>query len=171
MQKNDKPVKVERSLKEKLARWYSFNKQKIPFFFLIISVLAITATLDFKMGNVMELKSHIDAITKVETTIVAFYLFVLNMVVLVQLFMGFSFSKKRSPFNLIFMTILTLIQSGTYILYATVFLTEHTRMPSYQLGGTAVFSIVTIGIGTVLMVIATIFAWIYVDWKYVKIED
>ena len=158
------------------ARWYSFNKQRIPMFLLIVSVLAITATLDFNLRSaggqqILNFRSHISAIRKTTNNILGFYLFLCNLFVLIQFFLSFSFSQKRSPLLLILMTIITVGQTAILILYVLGFIGESSIRPNYSMEMDTYISIISLAVGTVFMIAATIFAWIYVDWKYVKVED
>ncbi|CCV64095.1 hypothetical protein BN85405180 [Alteracholeplasma palmae J233] len=138
---------------------------------MLLSVLIITGTLDFQLGKGFSFKSHINAILQLDTNIVAFYLFLLNITALVQTFFAFSFSKAQSPKTLIMNTVLTLLQLVITVLYVLVFLTEGSRIPGYKPGSSAILSIMFLSLGALFMTISTAFAWKYVNWKYVKIED
>jgi hypothetical protein len=82
-----------------------------------------------------------------------------------------SFAKKRSPMSLILFTVLNLFQGLFVYLYTNAFLYEAATRADYTLQNYSIMSMGIMAIGFVFYVIATIFAWVYVDWKYVKVED
>jgi len=157
-------------------RWYSFNKQKIPMNFTAFGTFFFTALIDFEVqGTSIKLVSHIAAIRKFLNTpynnMSAFYLFAIYLIGVVQLFNSFSFSKKRSPFGLILMTFLTAVQIILVGLYTSIFFLEQATRTDYVIDSVARFSYTVFIIGAIFFLIGTIFAWFYVDWKYVKEID
>lgn len=158
-------------------RWYSYNKQKIPMIFTLFGAFFFTAFLDFTVqGTSIKLDSHIAALNKLTNTpqnnLAAFMLFTMYLVALIQLFNSFTFAKKRSPILLYIMTALTLLQGYVAISYRQVFYNELARRPdSYVISKATELAYTVSIIGAILFVIATVFAWIYVDWKYVKEVD
>jgi fatty acid desaturase len=158
-------------------RWYSYNKQKIPMIFTLIGAFFFTAFLDFEVqGTKIKLESHIAALNKLTNTaqnnIAAFLLFVMYLVALIQLFNSFTFAKNRSPIVLYIMTVLTGLQVFVAFSYRKVFFDELMRRPdSYDISKATELAYTVSIIGAILFVIATVFAWIYVDWKYVKEKD
>ena len=157
-------------------RWYSYNKQKIPMIFTLIGTIFFTAFLDFEVqGTSIKLSSHISALNKLgnnaQNNIAAFILFSMYLIALIQLFNSFTFAKKRSPFLLYLMTALTLLQTYLAFSYRQVFIDEGKRFPAYVFDQAAKLATTVSIIGAILFIIATVFAWLYVDWKYVKEVD
>jgi hypothetical protein len=157
-------------------RWYAYNKQKIPMIFTLIGTFFFTALIDFEIqGTDIKLQSHIAAIRQFLNTpynnMSAFYLFAIYLIGIVQLFNSFSFSKKRSPFGLILLTFLTVAQCVLVGLYTSIFFLEQATRDDYVIDSIARFSFTVFIVGAVFFVIGTIFAWFYVDWKYVKEID
>jgi hypothetical protein len=152
-------------------RWYNYNKYSIPVIFTVLGTLVFTLFLDFRTGDVNFL-SHISAINVLTNKIIGFYLFSIYMISLVQLANSIAFSKKRSPVSLVTFTILNALQVYLVYLYVNVFYTEvAVRTDGFFIPEFGYFSINIMITGAILYVIATIFAWFYVDWKYVKIEE
>ena len=154
-------------------RWYSFNKQKIPMIFIIIGTLFFTAFLDFEIqGTEIKLESHIASIRLLLNTplnnLSAFILFAIYLVSLIQLFNAFGFAKKQSPFGLILLTVLTIVQIGLVSTYTYIFFNEQATRPDYVIESFTRLSYTVFIVGTILFIIGTIFAWFYVNWKYVK---
>ena len=153
------------------VRWYNYNKYQIPVIFTVIGTLIFTLFLDFRTGGV-DFKSHISAINVLTNRVVGFYLFAIYMIALVQLANSMSFAKKRSPIGLLMFTILNAVQILLVYLYVGVFHTEVLiRTDNFVIPSFGYFSMNVMIAGAVFYFIATIFAWFYVDWKYVKIED
>jgi hypothetical protein len=152
-------------------RWYNYNKFSIPVIFTVIGTLIFTIFLDFRTGDI-DFQSHISAINVLTNKIVGFYLFSIYMIALIQLANSMAYAKKRSPLSLILFTILNMLQVFLVYLYVNVFYTEAaTRTDGFVIPDFAVFSMNVMMTGAVFYVLATIFAWFYVDWKYVKIEE
>jgi len=93
------------------------------------------------------------------------------MISLVQLANCLSFKKKRSPVSLFMFTILNAIQILLVYLYVNVFYTEVALRPDFTITPAGYFSMNIMMIGAAFYILATVFAWFYVDWKYVKIEE
>lgn len=170
MPNNDKPTQVQRTTKQKIARWYSFSKQNIPFYLMIVATLLVNGTLDFSIGN-FKWEAHIASLYHLTNFMASFYLFAMNLLVLILLFFSFSFSKAQSPKTLFMSTAITIIQTVIYILYVVVFMTEPSKQPAYSLTNTAVISMVILGTSLFFVLVSNILSWLYVDWKYVKIEE
>ncbi len=157
-------------------RWYSYNKQKIPMIFILIGTFFFTAFLDFEIQNTtIKLESHIAAIRKFLDTpynnLSAFYMFSIYLIAIVQLFNASSFAKKRSPMVLYLLTFLTIVQVALVGLYTSIFFLEQARRSNYVIDSVATFSFTVFIIGAIFFIIGTVFAWFYVNWKYVKEVD
>lgn len=157
-------------------RWYSFNKQRIPLIFIMFGVFFFTAFLDFEIqGTSIKLQSHIYAIQRFLNTpynnLTAFFLFSMYLIALIQIFNGVSFAQKRSPFSLILLTVLSLMQSVLSGLYTFAFFNEQANRLDYVIDQPATIAFTTTIIGSVFFLIAAVFAWFYVDWKYVKEKE
>ena len=166
----------KKNVNHKLKYWYSFNKQKIPMIFILIGTFFYTAFLDFEVqGTQIELLSHIDAIRfladSTRNNFAAFLLFLMYLLSLLQVFNGFSFGKKRAPFTLIIMTLITVIELVAAYLYTQTFFLEQAARADYTITSSAVTAYTVTIIGAVFFLIGTIFAWFYVDWKYVKEKE
>jgi hypothetical protein len=163
-------VKQKDTFKTFATRWYEFNKFKIPVIFTVIGSLFYTLFLDFRTGGFV-FRSHISAINELLSKEVGFYLFSMYIIAMIQIFNSMSFAKKRSPMSLILFTVLNLFQGLFVYLYTNAFLYEAATRADYTLQNYSIMSMGIMAIGFVFYVIATIFAWVYVDWKYVKVED
>ena len=153
------------------VRWYNYNKFSIPVILTVIGTVIFTVFLDFRTGDI-DFKSHISAINVLTNKVVGFYLFSIYMIALIQLANSMAYAKKRSPLSLFLFTMLNALQIFLVYLYVNVFYTEvTTRTDGFTIPEFAVFSMNVMMIGAVFYIIATIFAWFYVDWKYVKIEE
>lgn len=144
--------------------------------FTAMGTFFFTALIDFEIQETsIKLESHIAAIRMFLNTpynnMSAFYLFAIYLIAIVQLFNSFSFSRKRSPFGLILMTFLTVVQVAVVSLYTSIFFLEQASRTDYVIDSIARFSYTVFIIGAIFFVIGTIFAWFYVDWKYVKEID
>ena len=94
------------------------------------------------------------------------------MIAMIQLANAIVYSKKRSPFGLALFTGLNVIQWIMVYSYDNAFYTEVAiRTDGYQIPSFGHFSINFMIAGAIFYVLATVFSWFYVDWKYVKIED
>lgn len=152
-------------------RWYNYNKYTIPVIFTVIGTLIFTVFLDFRTGDI-NFESHITAINMLTNRYVGFYLFAIYLIAIVQLANSLSFSKKRSPFGLAFFTLLNLTQFLLVYKYITAFYEEvKLRTDGFVIPDSGYFSINVMIAGSIFFLLATIFAWFYVDWKYVKIEE
>lgn len=164
------PAKPKESFGTFIKRWYSYNKYKIPVIFTVIGSLIYTLFLDFRTTGFV-FRSHISAISELTSKIIGFYLFAMYIIAMIQIFNSLSFSRKRSPISLILYTALNLIQGLFVFLYTNEFLIEAATRTDYTLKNYSYFSMGIMVSGFVFYVIATLFAWAYVDWKYVKIEE
>ena len=91
---DQKPIKK----RSKMARWYSFNKHKIPLYLSLISVILFSATLDFDLGG-FELKSHLYTVVALGPTFSAlavFSVFVITLLSMIQIVNTFSFGQKKT---------------------------------------------------------------------------
>ncbi|MCU0105024.1 hypothetical protein N7603_05080 [Acholeplasma vituli] len=163
-------VKTKETFGVFINRWYSYNKYKIPVILTIIGSLFFTLFLDFRTSGFV-FRSHISAISELTSKIIGFYLFAMYIISMVQIFNSISFSRKRSPLSLVLFTVLNAIQGLLVFLYSNEFLVEAATRTDYTLKNYSLMSMGIFAIGFVFYVIATIFAWVYVDWKYVKIEE
>lgn len=157
-------------------RWYSFNYPKIPAIFISIGAIFFTAFLDFEIqGTDIKLESHISAIRKFLNTplnnLSAFLLFLIYLVAILQMFNSFGYAKTRAGKSLIMLTALTVLQTVAVSLYTYIFFNEQANRLDYAIDNIARFSYTIFIIGTVLFLIGTIFAWLYVDWTYVKPKE
>lgn len=152
-------------------RWYNYNKYTIPVIFTVIGTLIFTVFLDFRTGDI-NFESHITAINMLTNRYVGFYLFAIYLIAIVQLANVISYSRKRSPFGLAFYTLLNLTQFLLVYLYIKAFYVEvEIRTDGFEIPQSGLFSINVMIAGSIFFFIALIFAWLYVDWKYVKIEE
>lgn len=168
--------------RSKLKRWYKFNKQKLPMFLTILAALFFTGFLDFTLQNqenivIFRLLSHFDANYKMgheNGGAAMFMIFALNFLAIIQVFNTVTFASKRSPLNLYLITGLNALQVVCYSNYLIKLFAEQkvspevfniAKLPSAQ------FSIAVFTIGIIIQLASTILAWMYVDWKYVKLED
>ena len=152
-------------------RWYNYNKYSIPVIFTVIGTLIFTIFLDFRTGDI-DFKSHLTAINMLTNDLVGFYLFAIYMIAIIQLANSLSFSKKRSPVGLALFTGMNVLQWILVYNYINAFYTEvEIRTDGYVIPSFGHFSINLMISGSILYVLATVFAWLYVDWKYVKIEE
>jgi len=151
-------------------RWYNYNKYSIPVIFTIIGTLIFTVFLDFRTGET-NFVSHIAAISVLTNRVIGFYLFSIYMIALVQIANSLAFKKKRSPISLFMFTILNGIQVLLVYLYTQVFYTEVKIRPEFEITLAGYFSMNIMMAGAVFYILATVFAWFFVDWKYVKIEE
>ncbi|MBN2503859.1 MAG: hypothetical protein JXB20_00775 [Bacilli bacterium] len=157
-------------------RWYSFNKQKIPAIFTTVGTLFFTAFLDFNVqGTEIKLESHIAALKQLTgstlSNLAAPFMFCIYLISIIQFFNSFTFAKKRSPFGLIMLTILTLLQVFLVIKYTQVYFVEDALREDYVIDAAAKLSYTVFIIGAVMFIIGTFFAWLYVNWKYVKVKE
>ena len=157
-------------------RWYKFNKQRIPLYLSIIAVLLITGLVDFRVQEVrFELKSHFDAINNLYSndlkSMATFMVFALNLLSIIQIFNTVSYSKTKAPVNTFIATFLTTLEVAAYGTYMYVFIIEPTVSSNYTYTGSVFFSLTVFGLGILFTVLSTVFAWKYIDWKYVKIEE
>lgn len=167
--------------RSKFKRWYKFNKQRIPMFLTILAAIFFTGFLDFKMHNqdnvlIFELKSHFttnNAMGYENGNMAMFMIFLLNLLAIIQIFNTVSFSSKRSPLNLYLITGLTVLQLGSYGFYLSKLFAEQAVRASFVISQMphAITSITVFTLGIIIQLASTILAWMYVDWKYVKIED
>jgi len=166
----------KRSFKENIQYWYQFNQSKIPMYIMMLGVFFFTAFLDFEVqGTEIKLLSHIAAIQKfINTTqgnLAGFYLFAMFMVSLISLANVIGFAKTQSKFHAIFMTGLTALQVFLNVSYHRVFINETMIRTDYVIDKIASFSYSILYVGSVFFVIATILAWFYVDFHYVKEKE
>lgn len=157
-------------------RWYKFNKQRIPLFLSIISVILFTGLLDFDIPELrFNFKSHFDAITNLYSnnnkSMATFMIFILNITSIVQIFNTVTFGQKKNPFSVYLITALMLIELVAFGLYLYAFLVEPSLSPTYKMTNSAILSIGIFSAGILFGLASTFFAWKYVDWKYVKIEE
>jgi hypothetical protein len=157
-------------------RWYTFNFQKIPAIFITIGVVFFTAFLDFEVqGTTIKLQSHIAAIRKFLNTPLnnfsAFLLFLIYLVAILQLFNSLGYAKHRSGKSLIFLSFLTILQTTAVGIYTYIFFNEQASRLDYVIDNVARFSYTIFIIGTIFFLIGTFFAWLYVDWTYVKSKE
>jgi hypothetical protein len=164
-----------------LKRWYSFNKQKIPLYFLLIAGLVFTAFLDFKITRgvgetPIVFASHITAIRKFKSSPLAnmsgFFLFAIYLIAIIQMFNGFTFAKKRAPMNLFLITGLTAVQIVLVAFYTYAFFAERDARTDYVIDAVAQRSYTIMIVGAAFMLLGAVSSWFYVDWHYVKeVED
>lgn len=170
-------VEHKQAKESALKRWYSFNKQKIPMYFILLGTIFFTAFIDFNFqGTPLRLQSHIASIYKLSNSeannLAAFYLFAIYLTAIVQAFNAFTFASRQSPFSTYLITGLTTLQVTLVSLYsATFFIEAASRTDSYKLGNAEFISMGVFITGAILFIIGTVFCWIYVNWKYVRIKD
>lgn len=167
--------------RSKLKRWYKFNKQKLPMFLTIIASIAFTGFLDFQLKNqenkmLFELKSHFTTNNMMgheNGGPAMFMIFILNILAMIQIFNTVNFSGKRSPVNLYLITGLTVLQLASFGYYLSLLFAEQAIRPSFVISQmpSAIISITVFTIGIIIQLASTVLAFMYVDWKYVKIEE
>lgn len=156
--------------------WYQYNKQKIPMIFILIGTVFFTGFLDFEIQTTdIKLESHIAAIRKFLDTpynnLSAFYLFLMYLIAIIQVFNSASFAKTRSKIIMFLMTGLTVIQTLAVGLYTSIFFREQASRADYTIDSIARLSFTVFIIGASFFIVGTIFSWIYVNWKYVKQKE
>jgi|GEM_PF-1108675 len=181
---NDNAKRAKKPFKERVAIWYDYNKQTIPFIFIIISTIMLTAFLDVGAMPTRDwyLESHFHAMNRLHTffpsnwtLLLPAFMFAMNLIVIILFFLSFTFSKKRSPGLLYGITALGVIKVALGLIYVLLFVTNMSDIPN--LGGnpsipSSMFTSVTIvTIGTLTTIAGVVFAWFYVDWKYVKYNE
>lgn len=169
------------AFRKEIRRWYSFNKQKIPMYFMILAGFVFTAFLDFTLtlkgdNPPIVFQSHITAIIQFVSSPLAnmtgFLLFGIYLIAIIQMFNAITYAKKRSPTGLILINALTLIQIVFVILYTSAFFAEAAARTDYVIDAVARRSYTIMIVGAAIMACAAISSWLYVDWHYVKeIED
>ncbi len=172
----DQQNNIKKTFSEKFAHWYSFNKQKIPMIFIFIGTILFTAFLDFNVQNTnFNFQSHIYAIQQLTSStmnnLTALFLFLMYLFAAIQLFNGITFNKKNSPVVLITMTFITVVQFTLALLYRSAFINEALTRSDYTIDSATRLAYSINIIGALLFIVGTVFAWIYVDWKYVKEKD
>lgn len=176
-----RPERFADRVKREIRRWYSFNKQKIPMYFMIAAGFVFTAFLDFTLtlrGDKPPIvfQSHISAIIQFVSSPLAnmtgFLLFGIYLIAIVQMFNAITYAKKRSPVGLILINALTVIQIVFVILYTSAFFAEAASRADYVIDAVARRSYTIMIVGALIMACGAATSWLYVDWHYVKeIED
>lgn len=172
--------KIKRPFKERVVIWYSYNKQKLPFYLLIISVLIITGTLDFDPQTLgWEFESHFRAMTfslfysPIEWSIwISFIFFVICLLTILLFFLGFTYSRKRNLASTITVTVLGVTQLVMQAMYLSVIMTALPRLstPDVQaviLNRTIIFNLISM----VATLGAIVLCWIYTNWSYTKVDE
>jgi hypothetical protein len=159
-----------------LKRWYDYNKQSIPLYFVLIGAFFFTAFLDFEIqGTGIILESHIAAIRKFLNTpqnnLSAFYLFAMYLIALIQIFNASSFAKKRSPFSTILINILAILQAIIAVLYTAIFFNEQASRTDYVIDSVARLAYSVSLIGAAFFLVGAALTWLYTNWKYVREVD
>jgi hypothetical protein len=163
-------------IKQSFKHWYSFNKQKIPMIFVLLGTIVFTGFLDFEVQNTeIKLVSHIYAIQQLTSStrnnLTALTLFLMYLFSLIQSFNAITFGKKRSPVVLIIMTFITVIELVLAFSYRAAFIAEAAARADYVIDSATRLAYTLSILGAILFLVGTIFAWVYVDWKYVKEKD
>lgn len=183
MPNNDfsRPRRFGEAFRKEIRRWYSFNKQKIPMYFMIVAGFIFTAFLDFTLtlrgdNPPIVFQSHISAIIQFVSSPLAnltgFLLFGIYLIAIIQMFNAITYAKKRSPVGLILINALTVIQIFFVILYTAAFFAEAASRPDYVIDAVARRSYTIMIVGAAVMACGAAASWLYVDWHYVKeIED
>ena len=181
----DNEKRAKKPFKERAAIWYDYNKQSIPFIFMIISTIFISAFLDIgpqPLDRNWYMSSHFQAMERLYTffptqlhLLLPAILFAMILIAIVMFFMSFSFSKKRSPAMLITLTSLGTTKVIFGLIYLFSFLTNMFDIPNLN-GSPAIpasmyLSIVIVTISVLATIASVVFAWFYVDWKYVKYNE
>lgn len=157
-------------------RWYKFNRQRIPLILSIVAVLLIVGLVDFRVSEIkFELQSHFHAINNLYSntykSLATFLVFVLNLLSIIQIFNSVSFGKTKAPINVFLSTGLTTLMVAAYAIYMYIFIIEPSVSTNYKYTGSVFISLTVLGLGVIFTVASTVFKWIYIDWKYVKIEE
>lgn len=160
-----------------IKRWYSFNKQKIPMYFILMGTFFFTAFLDFNMAKFgFKLDSHFAAINKLLGTsannLSSFYVFMIYLISIIQAFNAFTFSSKQNPVSTYLITTLTVVQAVLVSIYSSLYFIEaSTRTDGYVLSSAEYTSMTVFIVGTVFFIIGTIFCWVYVNFSYERAKD
>lgn len=170
----------KRPFKERMAIWYSYNKQKIPFYLMMIGAILVTATLDFNpQRQGWEFISHFQAMTWIFhlmpnsiTALLPFIFFMNYLLVIVLFFIAFSYSRKRSPFLTILYNILAL---GSLALLGIYIISAFGAMGAPGAQARMVEPIVTsisfLIPAFILILASMVMSWFYVDWNYTSIDE
>ena len=163
-------------IKEWFVYWYSFNKQKIPMIFVFIGTIMFTAFLDFEIQNTeIKLESHIYAIQQLtsstQNNLTAVFLFLMYLLSVIQLFNAITFGKKQSPIILGALSLITVLQLVLSFSYRAAFVNEAATRTDYVIDSATRFAYTLNIAAALIFLVGTVFAWIYVDWKYVKEKE
>ena len=160
----------------RFKRWYSFNKEKIPMYFVIIGAIFFTAFLDFTVQKTpIKLQSHITAIQRLSSNTLnnlsAFFLFAAFLIAIIQAFNAITYAKKNNLTQVILMSILMLVHIIIVALYIYIFINESNVRPTYRIRQAEITSMVVFGLGLLFNLTGVVFAWKYVDYQYVVVKD
>ncbi|MDR2867586.1 MAG: hypothetical protein LBV55_02890 [Acholeplasmatales bacterium] len=162
----------KKTFKEKLARWYSFNKRKLPMFVMVISLILFTAFLDIKVGNKEVLQTHFTAFTKLADpfwgNLPAVIIFIFFLLPLLGFIITLNFSKNGRLIFAILLTILSLLGIALLGLYIYSYVHETIVRTDYKINTPAINSFIIYSLGVLTFVGSTILTWVYVNYKYVK---
>lgn len=163
-------------MKQSFKRWYSFNKEKIPMYFIIVGTIFFTAFLDFNVQKTpIKLQSHITAIQRLSSNTLnnlsAFFLFMAFLIAVIQAFNAITFAKKNNLFQVILMSGLMLIHLLIVGLYIFIFINEANTRNTYSIRQAEITAMVVFGLGLLFNLTGVIFAWQYVDYNYVSKDE
>ena len=145
-------------IKKDLKRWYSFNFQNVAIFITLIGTVMYTTTMPTHINTVYNLLSELSA----------FYMFMLMLLSIIQIFTVITYAKKRSPFGIILTTLVTILILFFAYKYVTIIGAEVRDRADLIMEPYMANSRFIISFGAVMFVIATIYNWFIVNWKYVK---
>lgn len=148
------------NVKGAISRWFEYKHQYITTILTLIASVLYTSTMP----------THIRAIRPLFANISGFYMFVLMMIAVVQIFNSMAFSKKRSPISLFMITVIASLNAYVAFKYITTITEEITRRGiSYT--PFMMQSMIIVAVGALLFIAAVVYGWFIVNWKYVKPLD
>jgi predicted transporter len=155
-------------VKLNVARWYEYSRHQIPVILTILSSVILTSTM----------RTHIQAITPLFSAESGFYMFVVMMLSALIMFTVLAFGKTQSPVSSVVFSVVTLVQHFVIYQYIALIIFETTtgviREGVNQVVNRSSSMNQSIGImiiAGVLYLVANIFAWLYTNYKYVKVAE
>ncbi|HBT59521.1 MAG: hypothetical protein RBQ95_02090 [Paracholeplasma sp.] len=155
-------------IKLNLTRWYEYSRHQIPVILTVLSSVILTSTM----------RTHIQAITPLFSAVSGFYMFVVMMLAVLIMFTVFAFGKTQSPISSVVFSLVTLVQLFVIFQYIKLISFETTTgvirngvNQVVEKSATMNQSILIMVISGVLYVIANVFAWLYTNYKYVKVAE
>lgn len=155
-------------LKLNAVRWYEYNKHQIPVILTILASVLLTSTM----------RTHIKAITPLFSAESGFYMFVVMMFAALIMFTAFAYGKTQSLISTIVYSLISMAEIFFIISFIRLIHFETTtgvlkngvnqvvnEIPAMNQ------SITIMIVSLVLYVLSIVFAWLYTNFKYVKVAD